>query len=471
MVLSGLTFSRVHRRALLAVLTLFLVLPLASVRAQSNEVAGTMPEDYLPELKEILKTALQRNPDVIARDFERLVYEAKITQVSAQRLPQLGGSFNYGITETSTTTENSLREKNDGFFYNFGFSQAIFHWGALKNQTASARLNLLISEKSFALAYRELSVLLRKIYLALIVERARLRQIRESHQVVVSDLAIAEAKMETGMIASSALDGERVRKREVELELNRAEAEFASSRRRFARLAGLGELPEEKIPTEIPRPAYSEPGATAMVASVLRDNARSTLEFEIYDLRVRDALLQQKIHGTRLLPKIGLSAAYSLTNTTNVNGDLAQQKAVAQQSIALGGTWSIFDGFATRGVKREVLLLRRAAEHQKASKIEELLQNVQALERTLKMDAEQLELSDIRHSAAEGGYERVQSEVRFGNLPKGTIDRARLGVLLAQARSFESRAAFLGRWSELVAMSGADPVLDNLPARYVRAKK
>src|SRR5688572_13334479 len=120
MVLSGLTFQRVASRAVFAIV---LVVFFGSLRAQSNTVAGTLPEDYLPELKEILATALKRSPDVIAREFERLVQEAKLIQVKAAQLPSVGGNFNYGITQTATAgagDPNSQKSKDDGFFYNFG---------------------------------------------------------------------------------------------------------------------------------------------------------------------------------------------------------------------------------------------------------------------------------------------------------------------------------------------------------------
>src|SRR5688572_8729529 len=145
MVLSGL-FKRVVSRALFVMV---MVVSFGSLRAQPTSVAGTLPEDYLPELKEILATALKRSPDVIAKEFERLVQEAKLIQVKAALLPSLGGNFNYGITQTATAgagDANSQKSKDDGFFYNFGVNQAIFHWGALKNQTLAARINVLVTE-------------------------------------------------------------------------------------------------------------------------------------------------------------------------------------------------------------------------------------------------------------------------------------------------------------------------------------
>ncbi len=468
MVLSGLTLRRVVSRL---AFTLFVLFSIAGARAQPGDIAGTMPEDYLPDLKQILSGALQRSPDVMAKEFERLAQEARVTIANSARLPQAGGNFNYGSTQTATAGNTSSQTRDNGFFYNFGVSQAIFHWGALRNQADAARINLLVTERSFALAYRELSVLLRKTYLALIVEKARLRQMQQTLALARNDVVIATEKKERGSISSAALEGEKLTLRESTLDFNRAEAEFAKNRRRFAQLAGMAEFPEERIPLEIPRPAYSEPRAAAMTAEFLRDNAKSSLEFEIYDLRLREAELRQKIEAVRLLPKVGANANYSLENTTNVNGIIAEQRAVTRQTIGIGGSWNVFDGFATRGAKREALVAKRSLEHRKAVDIELLLQNAQNLERALKLDAELLELTDTRHGMAIEGHKRISEEVGFGLLPKGDIDRAQVGILQSSARNLEARAAFLGRWSEFVALTRDDPVLNNLPARYVREKK
>jgi hypothetical protein len=208
-----------------------------------------------------------------------------------------------------------------------------------------------------------------------------------------------------------------------------------------------------------------------MAAAFLRENAKTTLEYEIYDLRIREAEARQRIESTRLLPKFGANANYSLENNTNVNGNIAEQRAVARQSIGIGGSWTIFDSFATRGAKREALAAKRLIEHRKATDIEELLQKVQNLERTLKLDAEQLELTETRRALSTEAHKQISIEVGFGNLPKGDIDRAQLNIRMAEAQSLATRAAYLGHWSEFVALASDDPVLNNLPARYARAKK
>jgi outer membrane protein TolC len=289
--------------------------------------------------------------------------------------------------------------------------------------------------------------------------------------MIRDDVDVAAAKMDLGTLTAADLEGERLRLREYTLEFGRAEADYAANRRRFARLAGLADLPDQRVPNEIPRPAHSETRLTVMAATLLRENAATTLEYEIYDLRIQEAILRQKIENTRLLPKFGANANYSLENNTNVNGNIAEQRAVTRQSVGIGGSWNIFDSFATRGARREALASRRLLEYKKTTEIEHMIQNAQILERTLRIDAEQLDLSDTRRALAVEAHRQISDEVTYGNLPKVDVHRAQIAIRLAETQDLTTRAMYLGHWSEFVAIAGDDSVLKNLPVRYARAKK
>lgn len=465
MVLSGLMSQRVFPRAAITLVTLLFV---SAARAQADSLTGTMPEDYLPQLKPILAQALETAPQIIGKRFEQLVQEARVEEERSRRLPQVGGNFEYGITQSAYTNS---KDRNTGLRYNLGASQALFHWNALKNQQAAAKLSLLAGEKSYALYYRALSNTLRKIYLALVVEKAGVRQRSAAVDLARRDANVAETKFSDGTISAALRETERLRLREAEFELKRAESEFETNRRRFARLVGMADLAADAVPDEIPRPTHSEQRTAGMAAVVLRDNAKSTLEYEMWDLKVQEAELGQKIAATRLLPKFGASVNYSLENNTYVNGNTVQQNAVTRESLGVAGSWPLFDGFATRAEKKKALVARRSAEHQRALGVEELLDGVQALQRKLKFDAELLEFVAIRRGNAEDAKKLAEQEAGFGNVPKGLVENAGIAVLLADRNNYEARAVYLGDWCDFVAVAGEDPVFNNLPARYVRAKK
>jgi len=470
MVSTGLTSLRVSLRAALVFAWFALLGGLPA--SEPAGLTGTMPEDFLPELREILDSALRRSPQLVAADFDRTVQEARIYGADSARLPNLRGASEYASNQTAVTGNNASQSRASGFFYRFEAGQAVFHWGALRNQSLAARLNLLAARKNYAIAAREVGVVIRKAYLALVVERARLQQGRHALAVLKADLAVLDEKKQSGAISSSVLEGERLRAREVTAELERGEAEFAANRRRLARLAGLpnGDLPEEKVTAEIPRPDHSDARVAAMAAAVLRDGAKSTLEYEVYDLRVREASLRYAIERTRQLPKVNLGAGYSLENSTDVVGSAVNQQAFRRQNINLNAQWNIFDGFATRGAVREALAAKRLHERNLTLKVDETLEVVQLLERSLKIDAETIDLAEIRRANALQAQRRIAEEVELGKLRRSEIERARVNQLQAEAKSQELRAQYFGRWSEFVAVAGDDPLIRSLSVPHAREK-
>ena len=138
---------------------------------------------------------------------------------------------------------------------------------------------------------------------------------------------------------------------------------FRSNRKRFARLVGLpGALAETDVPDNIPAPRFSAEVAGVLAATVLRDNARSTLEFEIAELRIRDAQLRINSEKVRLYPKFFASAGLSLENSTNVNGNTVSQQGIQRRNVSVYAQWNIFDGFATRAAIREAQASKRVQE-------------------------------------------------------------------------------------------------------------
>jgi outer membrane protein TolC len=395
--------------------------------------------------------------------------EAGRISANAARLPSLGSNINYGSTELSESGDSSTRSRDQGLFYNVGLNQAIFHWGALKNQSAIARIHLLLAEKSYEKAYRELSVLLRQVYLQLIVTKSRLRHLRETLRLTRVSIDIARERLSRGLASPAEVAGEELRARQVDLEVRRAEAEFLTARRGFARIAGAPELSEEAIPDDIPKPVFSAALATALASSLLRDGATNTVEAEMHELRVREAMLRYRIERVRLLPKFSAGAGYSLENTTTV-GTSVGQKAVARQTLSITANWPIFDGFATKAAKMDARASQRAAEARRNADLDALMQEAQALERQLPLDAEQIELAELQRDLAEEARRRAAEEVQLGKVSAIEIERARSGVILAESRMLEARAALLNRWSQFISVAGEDPALANLPDRHVRKK-
>jgi hypothetical protein len=173
----------------------------------------------------------------------------------------------------------------------------------------------------------------------------------------------------------------------------------------------------------------------------------------------------------RLLPKFGASAAYSLENTTNASATTVSQQGVARQTVAIGASWSIFDGFASRAAKRDALVNKRAAELELKTSSEAAVDAAQALVQLLELDVQAMAMSALRVGLASAQLGKMEEELKLGNVPQTTVDQTLSGLKVMEFNNASARATFLARWSEFASLVGADPVLTQLPARHDSEKR
>ena len=205
--------------------------------------------------------------------------------------------------------------------------------------------------------------------------------------------------------------------------------------------------------------------AAALLAGVLRDRARSSFEVQVHELQAREADLSYRIAQVRLLPKFGATAGHYVENTTNATAVGVEQRGVIRQSIGVRADWAIFDGFAARGAKQEALASKRLAERRLDNAAERLMEEAQRQERSVALEAQAVKLTDRRRMLAAAALSRLKEEVQLGNRPANELDEAAANVSQANAASAAARARYLGEWSALVSLAGADPLVQNLSSR------
>lgn len=469
MLLPGPSFSRGLQRARQLVFALAL-LP-AGLFAQADEIAGTLPEHHFPALKRILESAVKQSPLAIEKQLDVALAMARTDAANAPRLPRLGGNIRYDNSQTAISSDNSRRDRGGGVFYGIDLGQAVFHWGALKNESARARIGVAIAEKNYHEAFRLLAITLRQSYLELVAKKAALYHARNQQRLREEDLKLERDKFSRGDTSQGSVFVRELAVEEGGIEIQRLEVELDRLTRLLARLAGVPPLRDEDIPLDIPAVAYSPELTAQLVGGLLRDGGRSVFEVQVRQMQVQDAELRYRIARVRLLPKFSLGAGHSVENTTNVTGGTVDQQGVERQSISVRADWSIFDGFATRGAKQEAIAEKRLYERHLATSVEKVLDEAQRLQDTLAAEARATRMADQHRTLAFADLDRVKDEVKLGNLPPYEIEQATDRAYFRTALSVTARARLLAEWSALVSLAGIDPVLKNLPVRYVRPKR
>jgi outer membrane protein TolC len=450
----------------------------AVMMAQASSPVGGLPEDLLPELRPILRNAILRSPQMLTNDIYVAQAEANRYSTDAGLWPSIYANAGYN-QYSSATDLGGTRSVSDtaGLSYSVGGSQPLFHWGALKYRSEVGRISVRIAERQYAEAYRLLAGTIRSQYLALIGKKASLRYARYALDRAEKNLLVEEAKFKEGTISPGELIVPRMSLADARLTADKAVADYESSKRMLARLAGMTEIAEETIPLEVGKPTHLANSANELLRVFQKEGPGVTNQGMVYLMTLRQSDLNYRIAKTGLYPKFSFSMNYGLSfqdqvvPATGTTGSFVLQSEISSFSYGVNASWTIFDGFATRGAKLAALASKRSTERLLQSYADTTNDSVDSMHKQLEFAMRSLELSEQRYGLAKASVDRTNEDFRLGLTSQSAVDSASSSLLYANITLISARSDYLLRWAEFVSQVGADPVMANLPARYVRPLK
>ena len=441
------------------------------VFAQQTGVTGTMPEDLMPGLRPLIENGLKQAPDMIAKDINISIAEAqRLYNGYAPMLPGVSSNAQYGEYETAIANNAQATSRSLGTFYQVAISQPVFHWGALRNQLQMQKIAVLLSEKDFALGYLTFANSMRRQYEALIIARIALRNEQLSLKMRQKALDLANVELKAGTIPQSALNAAQLDFDSSQLAFDKDTQAYDFARRAFARQAGVGELPGDSVPEGIPLPKYAAAASSALVAGLLQTGAQNTIQVQQGRLQVAQSVLQYKNARLGLMPNFSAGASIQEWNQSNVQNGAVTQTALTSEQVALRVDWTIFDGFQTRGRTREALLRRRQAERQLDQTTDQILSDAQNSRRSVDLAWRQLQVTERQFAISNYSNIQQQSELKLGNISQDAADHSQYVYNAGEIDDASARNGFLSSWCDFLSVVGADPVMNQIPASYARAK-
>lgn len=429
-------------------------------------VTGTLPEDLLPGLEPLLKAAVERSPNTISASIDLAMAQAAKYQDAAVLWPQLSANADYQIT--SQAESNSPATTNKGVFYGINLNQPVFQWGAYKNNAAIGSLGVKIAERRYADAYRGLAISIRELYMGLIGKKIALRNARFNLKISQESLAAQKARFEAGSSSQAELGNARISVEQAQLDSDRAEEDFAYSKRVFTRLVGIDDLVDESIPLELPHPQYSIAMADAILAGFSGTGIESTFQSQVYKMTIEQQDLNYSIQRVRLLPKFYAAAGYNLSEISQVVPGHVFQYALTTENYQIGASWTIFDGFATRGAKLQALASKRLYERLLKTYVDSTVDQIADLRRQVGFSARGLSITEVHHNLIAAEVKRLADDKDLGYASQATIDTGVLNLYATEFQVAYGRADYLSRWSEFISLAGIDPAIANISPRYVR---
>ena len=453
------------RRSLVA--AVLLVGSLSLGRAESPAV-GTMPEDYLPALRPILIGALNTAPIVIQANIDLANAEANKYMAYSILWPSIGGGSSYGWNSARVTSTSSVSSTSKGLFYGGSISEPVFQWGVNKAHADIGTIGYKIGQRQFAEAYRTLLVSLRGQYLSLVVKKTYLRNLRYQLDLSETNYKTEAEKVKAGMVSPNTLQPLQLSLEDQRLTFDRTQTDYDYSKRVFMRMAGLTELPEDQIPTSIERPKLRDSLADALLSQFVAGGVKSTFQAQVFAYQLQQQKLNYRSVKYNLYPKFSASASYNLSNSQTVNSGIVSFSAVASTNYGLNANWTIFDGFSTHYQKLLALNSIRSAERSQQTYEESSIDSATNLRSILGFAARALDIAMIRRDLDKNGIAQLTEEVKLGVQTRGVLESQTVNFNGSDYGSVVAIQDYFNRWSEFVSLVGQDPILENLPARYVR---
>lgn len=448
-------------------LTLSLALVVAAtLRAEAPPVNGTLPEDYVPELKPLLKTAVERSPNTIMAAINMAQQEAAKIAQHAILYPSV--SLNSGYQGTKESESHFPPSTSTGLIYSASVSQPIFEWGAYKNQAEMGDLGVKISEKQYADAYRQLALSIRNQYLMLISKKIALRNAQFAQRITQESLDAAQVKFDSGSISQAEVMAYRTNLEQAQLATDRAQADYDYTKKVFTRLVGIDDLADDSVPIMIPHPEYSKHTADAVLAGFVGDGVESTFQSQVYQLLIKQQDLSYQVAKVRLLPKFSASASYSYSNYTQIGSNNISQVGITSEAYSVAANWTIFDGFSTRGAKLSALENKRLYERQKKNYIDSTIDTITYMRHQVDFSARSMSFSEVHNALIAAEVKRFNDDQKLGYGSQATIDAGTQTLYATEFEMAYARADYLNQWTSFISLAGLDPALENISPRYVR---
>lgn len=448
-------------------ITLSLVLAATlGLRAEAPSLQGTMPEDYLPGLSPLLKEAVERSPSTISASISLASAEAAQYGSASALWPRLSASTGYQESNESISRGQTSTAK--GLNYGLNLSQPIFQWGAFRNQKIIGDLGEKIAEKQFADAYRLLAVSIREQYMTLVSKRIVLRNQQFNLKISKESLEAQKARFEAGSSSEAELGNFRMSVEQAQLDADRAEEDLSYAKRVFTRLVGIDDLSDDSIPAELPHPEFSAGLADTVLTGFVGEGIESTFQSEMYQMELKQQDLNYKIAKVNLLPKVSAAAGYSYSNQTSLSATSISQVEVQEEVYNVAASWSIFDGFATRGQKLSALASKRLTERQRQTYIDSTVDQIADMRKQLGFSSRAMSIAEVHNALIAAEVKRLGQDKDLGYASQATIDTGVLNLYATEYIMAYARSEYLSRWTEFISLAGIDPALANLSSRYAR---
>ena len=448
---------------LLALGTALVCVALPSLRSETYENTSLpLPENYFPALKGILAAAVSQSPRMVARNAENAVSDGNRVVLRAGQLPSVNGFFNYYPYDRQVREDLADPTNSAKLSYNLMVNQPIYHWGALQNNTRIGELQLRMTQGQTAEGYRLLVQEIRSLYMALIVKKAALGKARLTQKIADDNYAVSQTKLEKKVISEADMFMPTVTRDKARLGTDQGNEDYESTKATFAKLCGTPVLTDDQIPDSIPDPSSAAPAFEPLLRTFVSQKDPNSYNLKFLEDQIAVEKLSYENINTRLRPQLNFVAGTSqdqISYTTN----LAAKYKVTDYFTGVQVTWSLFDGFATRGLAVSSLARRRQLEQSYRDLSANLLDQARSQFKQVSFSRRGMDINNRLLESSGGALRDKKADSARGLASENDVNTFQLAYQEASVNAYVARMDYLMKSADFLSTLLEDPALANLP--------
>jgi outer membrane protein TolC len=422
----------------------------------------TMPEASIPQLEQLIETALTQSPRMMIRNADFAAATASLQTAKAARLPNVGGSASY-LKSREDRGDFLGSVPADKLYYNFAINQPLFHWGEISRNIQNAEIRLAIDEGRTRKAHTLLANEVRVAFLELVRARRALERAQFASELSILGHEETRVKRQQNIVSDAEIYSAEITQQKDEYTLGIARDAFMTAGDTLARLTGTSPLGYEAVPNTFPVPDIQ--GDASVVVGLLADflsaeiPSNTDLEMARQELEIRQNDLKNA--KVALRPKFGFIAGISLDEQA-YDRNIANKYEVQSLYAGVNVSWTLFDGFATKGRIRTTLERMRSAEVTFANTKATLLDDAQSHGRLLKSLALAVVIAERELDSAQNQLEAFMASRERGEASEAQVNVARLSLHTAVGAALYARENYWNKLGSFMALIDADPILNRI---------
>lgn len=458
-----------------------------AVRAEESPAAApdpdavlraALPENGMPELKEVLSKAMADAPRIISAGLDLELARTNVMRNRAPMLPSVSAGINFGYfaRQNVNTYGNSTTVDSNGVVttipgyhsdsisagpittYSVGANQPLYQWGALKKQYQASQLQHKISQRNLEESRRLLSLDVRRAYFNLIIA-ADARELADKLLVKLEkELDYQKQQQADGFVTASAVSVAESAVIAQKEQIQRLKNSYDSQWETFNQLTSVQSLQRESFKREIP-PVAKDVGPVLDRLSKSAEGYRSStlLNFDDY---VRAEELNYDVQKARLRPKLNLSlGAYQDTESPTKRTDTPEVLVRDFRAMA-NVNWQLFDGFTTQALKQESRARQRQYRNNRDQAEHDYREALKACVETLRLNWASVQRTEDSLTGARDNLAVVQKDFESGMVPKAALDTAQTLLDNSYQSALNVRSDYYLQIASYLSLRGKDPAVN-----------